>query len=117
MWSHWSVCSRCGCCFQYIIFLYLFTVSDDVTKKLLVKVLSSLEDIRQTQKLHSSMIQNIIRRQQVMDEPVAGLPDGMSFPINSLAELDDVELQLSDTTARNLLVSRLHKYSSIQVDY
>ena len=31
-----------------------------MTKKLLVKVLSSLEDIRQTQKLHYSMIQNIL---------------------------------------------------------
>ena len=78
---------------------------DGVTNRLLLKVLASLEDVKQTQKLQSSLIQSILRQMKASDSHSGNeLPDGIVFPLTTFQDVDKIEQQLADTATRKTLV-------------
>jgi hypothetical protein len=76
-----------------------------VTNRLLLKVLASLEDVRQTQKLHSTILQTIIANLQANDRCPIELPDGLSLPMETLQDVESIETQIQDSTTKKVLVS------------
>jgi hypothetical protein len=71
----------------------------------LLKVLSAMEDIRQTQKIHSAMLQSIQKQLQTTSRTEElKLPDNMKFPLSSVEEVDELEKTLSDEAVKKTLV-------------
>jgi hypothetical protein len=68
------------------------------------RLIGILEDVRETQRVHSSMLQNLMRQGVRTDDPVA-LPEGVSFPLKSIEEFQEMELRLADPTFLNGIVS------------
>ena len=62
-------------------------------EKLLIKCLTNIEDIRQTLKIHTTLMQQIMRHQQTgaksgdIDQNMIELPGEIQFPLSSM---DDV---------------------------
>ena len=58
--------------------------------KILVLLPSGIEEIKQTQKMHSTMLQSRMRQVKGSDSmaTVAQLPEGVQFPLETLAEID-----------------------------
>ena len=64
----------------------------------MIKILASLEDLQQTQKLHLSMLLSISRQLNAAGGLVAmELPEGMQFPIET-EDLTSVEDKVLDTS-------------------
>ncbi|KAJ8046375.1 hypothetical protein HOLleu_05025 [Holothuria leucospilota] len=61
------------------------------------KVLALLEDVRETQRIHSGILKSLLQKGRVEHESYS-LPDGVKLPLKSLAELDAVEERLADST-------------------
>ena len=78
---------------------------DGITHWLLLKLLMGLEAVKQTQKLHSSILNSILRQGQVESGSNLELPEGIAFPLNSLEDVDKVEEQLMDAGVKKILVS------------
>lgn len=59
-----------------------------------VRVLTLLEDIKETQRIHSRMLQSLLTQR---DGPVAAvLPEGAVFPIRTVADVAALEQKLAD---------------------
>ena len=70
----------------------------------MIKILASLEDLQQTKKLHSSLLQSISRQLNTAGRFVATeLREGMQFPIET--ELMSMEDKVLDTSTIKALVS------------
>lgn len=80
-------------------------VGGDLNSKLMLKLLASLENVRQTQKLHSSMLQSISRQLNVGGLGATQLPEGMQFPIETEGHLSSLEEKLMDNSTMKILVS------------
>lgn len=76
-----------------------------LSNKLLLKLLSSVEDVKQTQKLHSSMLQMMLKQVQTpAKNSNAKLPDSIKFPLSSQQDVDNIELNLEDPATKETLV-------------
>jgi len=74
--------------------------------KLLVRLLACVEEIKQTQKIHSGMFRAIMKQQQLSgSQPVAELPEDLTFPLTSASEVTSLESKLQDSTVKGTLVS------------
>ena len=70
----------------------------------MIKILASLEDLQQTKKLHSSLLQSISRQLNTAGRFVATeLREGLQFPIET--ELMSMEDKVLDTSTIKALVS------------
>lgn len=58
-----------------------------------VRILTVLEEIKDCQKVQGSMIRSILQQREPKDV-VPILPEGITFPLKSFSEVDDVELKL-----------------------
>src|ERR1700759_219447 len=78
--------------------------------RILVRLLSSMEEIKQTQKMHSTMLQSLMRQIKGSDilTAVPQLPVGVPFPLESLEEMDDLEIHLKDEAASKKVVNRFY---------
>ena len=77
----------------------------DLIHKLLLKVLAGQEELKQTLRLHSSMLHKIVKQQNVAKGLAKQeLPDELSFPITNLVDVDAVEAKLKDTALQKILV-------------
>lgn len=64
--------------------------------------------MRQTQKIHSAMLQSVLRQLNVTGGQAASeLPDDIAFPLNSYDDIGNLEKKLDDTTNRKVLVSKI----------
>nr|XP_047125176.1 uncharacterized protein LOC124807376 [Hydra vulgaris] len=72
--------------------------------KLLSKILASLEEVKQTQKLHSAMIISL-QKQQSVDSGITiqQLPAGLTLPLHSFADVDNAEVLLKDESVQKIL--------------
>lgn len=60
-----------------------------------VRVLTLLEDIKETQKVHSRMLQSLLKQH---DGPATALlPEGAVFPLRTVADVEALEQKLADT--------------------
>jgi len=75
------------------------------SSKLLLKILTKLEEVRQTVNSHTSTMQSILRRVNLTEEMVAAsLPEGVRFPLACHADINSIEGKLQDTQTKNTLV-------------
>ena len=82
--------------------------------KLLSKILASLEEVKQTQKLHSAMITSLQKQQNVASGiTLQQLPAGLTLPFHSFANVDNAEELLKDDTVQKILVLFLLSSCSI----
>jgi len=72
--------------------------------RILNKVLNCLEELRQTQKMHSTMLQHIMSKLQMPDEDSPGLPENISFPLGSVEDVNQLEEKLIDGPTKKRLV-------------
>jgi len=72
---------------------------------MLVRLLSTIEDIRQTQKLHSAQLQSIMKQLQAPSRnPQATMPENIKFPLATYEEVDGLEQHLQDSGTKETLV-------------
>jgi len=69
--------------------------------RILYKVLTSLEEIKQTQKVHSAMLQRILAQSQTPEDDT--LPEGVTFPLWSVENVTDLEDKLTGPTKKHLV--------------
>lgn len=68
--------------------------------------MSSVEDIRQTQRSQSGVLQSILRRMNSSDElTTARLPADIHLPLQSMNRVEIVEEKLKDSSINQILVS------------
>jgi len=75
-----------------------------LVENLLIQVIKNQEEIKATQKVHSSLITNLLRN---MDSSPSSstLPEGVSFPVKTVLELEELERRLSDPVFNKDIVS------------
>ena len=81
------------------------------TSQVLVKLLTGLEQLKHTQKVHSAMLSSILRK--LKQEPLFALPelpDDIKFPLNSTTEVDALEAKLKNASTKKLIVSAFMFY-------
>ena len=81
--------------------------------KLLSKILASLEEVKQTQKLHSAMITSLQKQQNVASGITLQLPAGLTLAFHSFADVDNAEKLLKDDSVQKILVLFLLSSCSI----
>ncbi|XP_065654178.1 uncharacterized protein LOC124810452 isoform X3 [Hydra vulgaris] len=68
-------------------------------------ILRGLEQIKETQKFHSKMIQNLLQRFNIeRDIASVELPEGLTFPVTTMEELDKALEILANVTTQRILV-------------
>lgn len=83
----------------------------------MLKILTSLENVRQTQKLHSSMLQSMARQMNAAGGfATLELPPDVLFPIKSEDDLKQVEDKLLDISTMKVLVSHFTVLISLKYD-
>jgi hypothetical protein len=81
-------------------------VAGGLSSRLLLRLFSSVENIRHTLGVHSTMLQTLTRRQKSADGlAITQIPDGMSFPMQTYDDIDNAESKLSDAAMKSVLVS------------
>ena len=73
--------------------------------KLVLKLITLVEDVRQTQRLHTTMLQGVTKIISNAPEPHTEQLEPMKFPVSSLEDLDDLEQKLKSTASQKQLVS------------
>ena len=78
------------------------------THQLLIRLLTCVEELKQTQKIHSGMLRAIMNQQQLSgSQPVPELPEDLKFPLTTASEVTQLESKLQDSTVKGTLVSFL----------
>ena len=83
-------------------------------EQILPRVFSILENIQETLKLQSRLMQSMLRKNHQPQEEVA-LPEGPIFPIQNLEAFDELETKLADPAFQNALVC-LHTHMTMYPD-
>jgi hypothetical protein len=73
---------------------------------LMLRVLTVLVDLKETNRVHGSMLQVILRRLNEQHEQ-AELPSGIDRPLGTLEELDAFEEKAQEKGLRDVMVSKL----------
>jgi len=77
-----------------------------VNTKLLLRILSSLEDVKQTQRSHSMLLHSVMRQGAGSGYTGNEIPDGLDFPLQNVEDVDSTEDKLADKSTRTALVSQ-----------
>lgn len=90
------------------LFSFHFPASSrhSTTSQVLLKLLTGLEEVKHTQKVHSAMLHSIMRKlQENQVSIVSELPEDIKFPLKSTTEVDDIEVKLKNVSTKKLVVS------------
>lgn len=79
---------------------------DSSRNGILLRVLTVLEDVKETLRVQGSMLASVMR-QLSTDKEIPALPDGVHFPIHSEAAFDAFERTATDTSVQKALVSSM----------
>ncbi len=95
---------RCECyCCMYIVGQ---TTSNNIICKLLTKVLAGIEEIKQTQKLHSAMLHSLQKQQNALSGIASQeLPQNLTLPFSTYEDVDNAEEMLKDKTTQKIMVN------------
>ena len=78
--------------------------------KLLLKVMSSVEELRQTQKQHTAMLQSVMKQLQAPSRSTeTTMPAGIMFPLSSVEDIDKLDEHLQNEKTKETLV-RIYKF-------
>jgi hypothetical protein len=78
-----------------------------VISKLLLHVLTSLEDVKHTMRSHSTMLHALMRQTAGSSLAASEVPVGLNFPLKTSSDVDDAEAKLNDAATNTALVSLL----------
>ena len=67
-----------------------------------------LEKVKQTQKLHSHILQNILVKMNGAVTTVAQLPEGLRFPVDTLDELIETDKKIMDDLEIQKVLVSIH---------
>ena len=85
--------------------------SASLSSRLLLKLLLAVEDVKQTQRLHSSMLQSLMKQLQAPTRDAdAKLPEDVNFPLHSTEAVDNLERHLQDAPTKAILVNNSRVY-------
>ena len=71
----------------------------------MIRMLTKLEEIKQTQRQHAALLQSILRQMNVLGgQGQSELPESMKFPMETPADVDSVENMLRDSSTKHVLV-------------
>ena len=79
-------------------------------KKLLIKCLTNIEDIRQTLKVHTTLVQQIMRHQQTVaisgdiEQNMVELPCEIQFPLSSMDDVRKIEELMTEPVTKKFIV-------------
>ena len=91
-------------------------VSAGQSSELLLKILTKLEEVRQTVNAHTATMETILVRLNASEESMAAaLPAGLAFPLESYTDVESVEEKLQDMQTNNTLVCRNNSIHSLIV--
>ena len=77
-------------------------------EKLLIKCLTNIEDIRQTLKVHTTLLQQIMRHQQTVaisgdiDQNMVELPGEIQFPLSCMDDVKKMEELMTEPVKKNV---------------
>ena len=80
-------------------------------EKLLIKCLTNIEDIRQTFKVHTTLLQQIMRHQQTVaisgdiDQNMVELPGEIQFPLSCMDDVKKMEELMTEPVKKKCMVS------------
>lgn len=78
--------------------------------KLLLRVMSSVEELRQTQKQHTAMLQSVMKALQAPSRSTeTTMPAGVTFPLSSLEDVDKLNEHLQNEKTKETVV-RIYKF-------
>ena len=88
----------------------MLTSGDDASSvacRLLLKVIYNLEEVKRTQAIHSNLLQTQVRRAGGELNGATEIPEGLSFPLVTIAHVDDAEEKLKNLATKCALVGHL----------
>ena len=80
-------------------------------EKLLIKCLTNIEDFRQTLKVHTTLLQQIMRHQQTVaisgdiDQNMVELPGEIQFPLSCMDDVKKMEELMTEPVKKKCMVS------------
>ncbi len=74
-----------------------------LSDSVLIRILTALEEIKETQKIHASNIQSVMRMLKASDH-VPTLPDDIGLPLTEMKAFDDMEAKLQDASFLSAMV-------------
>ncbi|KAL0968058.1 hypothetical protein UPYG_G00261760 [Umbra pygmaea] len=86
-----------------------------VERLVISRVLTILEDIKETQRIHGTMLSTLLKQRDA-NTVTAELPEGAHFPINTVPEVEAMEEKLLDTAFLNEVVSVLGEIGGTTID-
>ena len=84
------------------------------TSQVLIKLLTGIEQIKHVQKIHSTMLASIMRNGNPAQESAMELPSDIRFPLESVAEVVELEAKLKDVPTKKLVVG-VHIVNTVSV--
>ena len=97
----WQGCALSEC----FLLINVSSVLDEVG--FLRKLASCIYSVKETQQVHTSMLQTLLKRGSGVVAEAASLPETLQFPLESVEKLEDMETHLIDPGVRTALVSSL----------
>ncbi|XP_038126614.1 uncharacterized protein LOC119773626 [Cyprinodon tularosa] len=89
-------------------------LAQDTNANMFVRVLTLLEDIKDTQRVHSRMLQSLLKQR---DGPVAAvLPEGARFPLQTVQDVEALEQKLLDPVFLKEVVAVVAEIGGSTVD-
>nr|XP_047127168.1 uncharacterized protein LOC124808106 [Hydra vulgaris] len=77
-------------------------ISNQIMHGLVVQLLKVCMDIQQTQAIHTSMLNDMLTRSNLVVQ-ASRLPDGVIFPMDTMKAFDAIEIKLKDTNIANII--------------
>ena len=71
---------------------------------LMIRMLTMMEELKQTQQVHSSMLQLMLRQMDQREEMQA-LPEGIDVPLTSMDDFDNFEIKAEDAAFQKAMVN------------
>ncbi len=85
--------------------------------KLLTRLLAGVEEVKATQKVHSTLLHALGAAHGSDGAAVQKLPEGFVLPFMSVKDVDNAELLLKDTALQKILVCSIFKFQFADLDY
>jgi hypothetical protein len=79
---------------------------NESSSRLLVKILTGIENIKETQTIHGKILQRLLTQSQHSESTATmDMPEDLKFPLTTADEASALEARLQDQTTMKCLVS------------
>jgi len=120
---YWIPCGAFAFCIQLAVYVIVFFDFECLSaghssgsSKLLLKMSTKLEEVRQAVNGHTATLQSILRRLNATEDMVAAsLPAGVTFPLDTYADVESIKEKLCDVHTKNTLVCKNRNLYSTEI--